>query len=186
MSDASGKAPAGNRPSGAGAPDRRLLMLCTIGLVLGFQSSSKLAAACGVAVTATMLVQNVKHNRVVHANVVILHFETENVPRVPNFEKVETQKLGGGFYRIVAHRGFMEEPKMDRILSLAHEQGLTVNPEETSYCVGREKLSVGPNPALGRWRANLFIFMSRNAMDAASFFGIPPDRMIEIGVPLQL
>jgi KUP system potassium uptake protein len=52
--------------------------------------------------------------------------------------------------------------------------------------LGREKLSIGTDPVMSRWRSNLFIFMSRNAMDAASFFGIPPDQIIEVGVQLQL
>jgi KUP system potassium uptake protein len=52
--------------------------------------------------------------------------------------------------------------------------------------LGREKLSIGPNPVMSRWRSNLFIFVSRNSMDAASFFGIPRDRIIEVGVQLQL
>ena len=283
------------------APVNWLLMICTIGLVLGFQSSSKLAAAYGVAVTSTMLVtttlfyvvarkrwgwrrltagtlagifflvdipffsaniskifhgawfplaigaffftlmltweqgrkiladqfqtltpsfdafkksldenppqrvngqavfltgnpdvvpstlvQNLKHNKIIHSDVAILHFKTENVPRVPNFDKVKTEKLGGGFFQIIAHHGFMEEPKIDTILALAHEQGLNFKLEEASYYLGREKLSIGSDPAMSRWRSNLFIFLSRNSMDAASFFGIPPDQIIEVGVQLQL
>ena len=58
--------------------------------------------------------------------------------------------------------------------------------ESTSFFVGREKLSIGNNCAMSRWRANLFLFMFRNAMDVASFFEIPPDRIIEVGVQLQL
>jgi len=137
-------------------------------------------------VVPSTLVQNLRHNKIIHSQVAILHFKTENVPRVPNFEKVESEKLGEGFFQIVAHHGFMEQPKIDIILSLAHEQGMDFKLEEASYYLGREKLSIGPDPRMSRWRSNLFIFMSRNAMDAASFFGIPPDRIIEVGVQLQL
>ncbi|UCH19524.1 MAG: potassium transporter Kup [Deltaproteobacteria bacterium] len=137
-------------------------------------------------VVPSTLVQNLRHNKIIHADVAILHFKTENVPRVPNFDKVETKKLGGGFFQITAHYGFIEEPKIEVMLELAHEQGLNFKLEEASYYLGREKLSIGSNPVMSRWRSNLFIFLSRNSMDAASFFGIPPDRIIEVGVQLQL
>lgn len=137
-------------------------------------------------VVPSTLVKNFQHNKIIHSDVAILHFKTENVPRVPNFDKVEIEKLGGGFFQIIVHHGFMEQPKIDMILTLAHEQGLNFKLEEASYYLGREKLSIGPNPVMSRWRSNLFIFISRNSMDAASFFGIPRDRIIEVGVQLQL
>ena len=137
-------------------------------------------------VVPSTLVQNMKHNKIIHSDVAILHFKTQNVPRVPNFDKVKTKKLGGGFFQIIAHHGFMEEPKIDTILALAHEQGLNFKLEEASYYLGREKLSLGSDTVMNRWRSNLFIFMSRNSMDAASFFGIPPDQIIEVGVQMQL
>ena len=80
----------------------------------------------------------------------------------------------------------MEEPKIGMILELAHEQGLNFKLEEASFYLGREKLSISPDPAMGRWRSTLFIFISRNSMDAASFFGIPSDQIIEVGAQLQL
>lgn len=137
-------------------------------------------------VVPSTLVQNLKHNKIIHSDVAILHFKTENVPRVPNFDKVETKKLGGGFFQIIAHHGFMEEPKMDMILTLAHERGLNFKLDEASYYLGREKLSISTETKMSRLRSNLFIFMSKNSMDAASFFGIPPDQIIEVGVQLQL
>ena len=137
-------------------------------------------------VVPSTLVQNLKHNKIIHSDIAILHFKTENVPRVPNFDKVKTVKLGGGFFQIVAYHGFMEDPKIGMILELAHEQGLDFKPEEASYYLGREKLSISSDPAMSRWRSNLFIFLSRNSMDAASFFGIPPNQIIEVGAQLQL
>ena len=283
------------------APVNWLLMICTIGLVFGFQSSSKLAAAYGVAVTATMLitsllffvvarerwkwstlsagaltalfllvdlcffssnmtkifhgawfplvvavsfftvmvtwergneilaekmegltahlrefmakvtanppkridgqaffltrshdlvpmamVQNLRHNRILHSEVFFLNIRTEEIPRVPNFEKIEVEKLGPGISRIIAHFGFMEEPKMEVIFALCRGQGITIDMEEASFFLGREKLTVGENPGMGRWRAHLFLFLARNAMDAAGFFDIPSDQVIEVGAQLEL
>jgi KUP system potassium uptake protein len=134
----------------------------------------------------TALIHNINHNKILHSDIAFLHFKTEDVPRVPNFEKVEVEKLGHGFYSIVAHYGFMEEPKVANILALAAEHGLEFKMESTSFFVGREKLSIAKKSEMSRWRANLFMFMSRNAVDAASFFDIPPDKIIEVGVQLQL
>ncbi len=132
------------------------------------------------------LVQNVKHNRIVHADTAILHIAVEDVPRVPNSEKVDVEKLGNGFYRIVARFGFMEYPRMDNILSLARERGVEFKMESTSFFLGREKLRIAEKSAMYGWRANLFIFLARNSMDASSYFAIPPDKVIEVGVQLEV
>ena len=132
------------------------------------------------------LVQNLNHNKILHTDIMILHFATEDIPRVPNFEKIEEEKLFGGVYRIIAHHGYMEGPRIDTVLSLIREKGIDIKAENTSFFLGREKLVVGEEPHMRRWRSNLFLFMSKNAMDAGAFFGIPSDRVIEVGVQLDL
>jgi KUP system potassium uptake protein len=132
------------------------------------------------------LIHNLHHNKVLHSEIALLHMRSEDIPRVPNLEKVEVEKLGGGFYRVIAHHGFMEEPKIDNILALSREKGLEFNVESVSFFLGREKLTISDNPRMSRWRSNLFAFMSRNSMDASSYFGIPQNQIIEVGVPLQL
>lgn len=132
------------------------------------------------------LAKNVKHNKVVHNRTVLLHFMSEDVPRVPNFEKVQTEKLGSGFHRIIARFGFMEEPKLDRVLALARGQDLDLIPKATSYYIGRENLIIGEKSTMARWRAGLFVFMSRNAADATSFFGLPVEQVIEVGVRIEI
>ena len=132
------------------------------------------------------LVKNVKHNRVIHSRTVLLHFRVEDIPRVPNLEKIKTEKLGGGFYRIIARYGYMEDPQLDNALTLARGQGLDLDMEATSFYLGREKLVTGENLRMARWRKYMFIFMSRNAADAGSFFSLPADKVIEIGVQLEI
>jgi KUP system potassium uptake protein len=80
----------------------------------------------------------------------------------------------------------MEDSKMDNVLELAREQGLDINKESTTFFIGREKLVVGEKSEFSRWRSNLFIFMSRNATDAGSFFNLPGDQVIEVGVRLEI
>lgn len=132
------------------------------------------------------LIHNLNHNKILHSEIIFLHFKTEDIPRTPSLDKVEVENLKGGFHRIIAHYGFMEEPKYDTILALAYEKGLEFKIENASFFLGREKLFIGKDPKMSRWRASLFLFMSRNAMDAASFFSIPANQVIEIGVELQL
>ncbi len=132
------------------------------------------------------LAKNIKHNRGVHERTILLNFQVQDVPRVPNLEKIQTEKLGSGFYLLVARYGFMEDPKLDNMLSLAREHGLDLDPENTSFYIGHENLVIAEESAMARWRASLFIFMTRNAANATSFFSLPPERVIEVGVRLVL
>jgi KUP system potassium uptake protein len=137
-------------------------------------------------VVPVALAKNIKHNRGVHGRTVLLNFHVEDVPRVPNLEKIQIEKLGGGFHLLVARYGFMEDPKLDTVLTLTREQGLDLNLETTSFFIGHENLILAEKSAMARWRTTLFIFMSRNASDATSFFSLPVDRVIEVGVRIIL
>ena len=132
------------------------------------------------------LAKNVMHNHVVHSRTILLNFQVEDIPRVPSLEKIRTEKLGSGFHRIVARYGFMEDSSLSGLFSLASGQGLDLNPETVSFYIGRENLVIAEPSSMARWRANLFIFMSRNAADATSFFNLPADQTIEVGVRLEI
>jgi KUP system potassium uptake protein len=133
------------------------------------------------------LAKNVKHNRVVHSRTILLHFRVENIPRVPNVEKIHTEKIGGsGFHRLEVRYGFMEFLQLDKVFTLARGQGLDLELETASFYIGRENLVIAEESTMARWRASLFLFMSRNATDAASFFNLPADRVIEVGVKLEI
>ena len=137
-------------------------------------------------VVLVALAKNVKHNKVIHSRTILLNFQVEDIPRVPSLKKIQTEKLGGGFHRIVAHYGFMEDPSLDTSISLARDQGLDLDPGTTSFYIGRENLVIAEPSAKMRWRTNLFIFMSRNEADATSFFNLPADQSIEVGVRLEI
>jgi KUP system potassium uptake protein len=132
------------------------------------------------------LVKNVKHNHVIHSRTILLHFQSASVPRVPNLEKIKVEKISGGFHRLTARYGFMEDPQLVQVLTLARAQGLDLDPETTSFYIGRENLVAAETPTMPRWQAGIFTFMSRNASDATSFFSLPPERVIEIGVRLEI
>ncbi len=132
------------------------------------------------------LTQNVRHNRVFHSTTLLLHIKFENVPRVPNLKKIEVEKFGSGIHRIIAHHGYMEDPDVEKILTLAANSGLDINVEEVSYFLGREKLMLVKNRKMRMWRKKLFKLMSTLSADFMSFSGIPPNKAIEIGVELEL
>ncbi len=132
------------------------------------------------------LINNVYHNHMLHSEVAFLHFRTEDVPRVPNLEKVNVDKLGGGFYRVVARHGFMETPAMPKIMSLMREQALGFDMQNASYFLGSERLQASGSDGMWRWQAALFRFLSRNALDAAVYFEIPIEQVIEVGIRLRV
>jgi len=80
----------------------------------------------------------------------------------------------------------MEFLQLDNVFTLARGQGLDLDLETASFYIGRESLVIAEESTMARWRASLFLFMSRNATDAASFFNLPADRVIEVGVKLEI
>jgi len=110
----------------------------------------------------------------------------KQTPTVDPEDRVSLEDLGQGFYRVHAHFGFMETPNILKILNLLSRKGLTIDIHSTSFFLGRETLlATGPAP-MAQWRKFLFIFMSRNSWNATSFFGLPPDRVVELGNQVQL
>ena len=132
------------------------------------------------------LLHNYKHNQVLHEQVVLLSVVTENVPQVPLERRLDVEDLGGGLFGVVAHYGFMETPHVPRAIKRARDYGLRVRMSEVSYYLGRESLIIGPARSLAAWRKSLFAFLSRNARPATAFFAIPPDRVVELGMQVEL
>ncbi len=132
------------------------------------------------------LMHNLQHNKILHSEVVFLNIRTEEIPRIPIVEKIEVEILGAGLSRVIAHYGFMEEPKIGTIFALARNKGVDLDMKNASFFLGREKLTISDHPEMWRWRAQLFLFLARNAMDAAAFFDIPSNQVIEVGIQLEL
>jgi KUP system potassium uptake protein len=138
-----------------------------------------------------VLLHHLKHNKVLHERVVLVSLITEEIPSVPEAERVTSRELGSGFYQVVARYGFMETPDVPALLeSLPHRPGpgpkLRLVPMETTYFLGRETLLPTGSARMATWRKKLFIVMARNAQTASSFFGLPPNRVVEMGAQIQL
>ena len=136
--------------------------------------------------TPPVLLHHFKHNKVLHTQVVLLSIVTDNVPTVPRSQRVKVERMREGFFVVTAHYGFMQSPRVTDILRACHEEGLHTRPEDTSFFLGREKLVITRNPGLAHWRKWLFAFLSRNARPATDFFRLPPDRVVEMGMQLEL
>ncbi len=132
------------------------------------------------------MMQNLKHNKIIHSEVGILNIKIEDTPRVPSFEKVKVNKVDKGFYQIIAHFGYMEEIKMKNILDLAFEKNIDFRDKDVSFFLGRENLRLAQKPIMGKFRSNLFIFLSKISMDFSTFANIPAEQIIEIGVGLEI
>jgi KUP system potassium uptake protein len=134
------------------------------------------------------LQQNLKHNQVLHERVVLLTVQTEDVPHVPYRERATVVERTMGFYNVLLHYGFMDRVDVPASLALLRDgDGLRVDPESTTYFLGRQRLvPTRQVPGMRLWREKLFAFLTRNARDAASFFNLPPDRVVEIGARVEL
>jgi KUP system potassium uptake protein len=132
-----------------------------------------------------VLLHHLKHNKVLHEQVVLLSVTSADVPELEDEERVGVTALGHGFFRVIATYGFMETPNVPRVLALSARRGLRTRPNDTSYFLGRERLiPTGPSRMM-RWRKSLFGVMARNARSATEFFGIPPNRVIELGAQIE-
>ncbi|MBL8910534.1 MAG: potassium transporter Kup [Archangium sp.] len=136
--------------------------------------------------TPPVLLHHLKHNQVLHRQVVLLSIIPEDVPTVAKEEQISVEDLGNGFFRVLWHTGFMETPNVPKILIRARESNLVCEPSTTSYFLGRETLLTNGKSPMMVWRKLLFAFVSRNALPATSYFGIPPGRVVELGMQVDL
>ncbi len=136
--------------------------------------------------TPPALLHNLKHNKVLHEQVVLLTILSEEVPHVPSQERVEVEPLEQGFVRVVARYGFTENPSIPDVLKRCREKGLQFQLMGTSFFLGRETLIPTKRPGMAVWREALFAWMSRNARSATAYFRIPPNRVVELGSQVEL
>jgi KUP system potassium uptake protein len=132
-----------------------------------------------------VLLHHLKHNKVLHEQVVLMSVVTAEVPEIPADERVKVTAEGHGFFRVVARYGFMETPDVPEVLELCQTRGLRTRPGDTSFYLGRERLIPTGDSRMSGWRKKLFIFMSRNARSATEFFGLPPNRVVELGTQIE-
>jgi KUP system potassium uptake protein len=148
-----------------------------------------------------VLLHHLKHNKVLHEQVVLMSIKTEEYPEVLSEERLTLEKLSHGFYRVYVRYGFMETPDVPEILYRLRQAGLKARQNETTFYLGNERLLVldkkrGPRAGarvapedmtvdMARWRKKLYVVIQRNARSATEFFGIPPNRVVELGAQVE-
>ena len=128
------------------------------------------------------LMHNLKHNRVLHDILVFITVETSDEPRVPRSERVTVKRLPLGAWLVEAHFGYMEQPDVPAALRACEPFGLSIDPRQASYFLGRRALRTSPRSALPFWQQRLFIMLANQSARAIEFFRIPPDRVVELGM----
>jgi KUP system potassium uptake protein len=137
--------------------------------------------------TPPVLVHHVQHNKVLHETVILLTVHTLHVPRVSAQESIAWKDLGHGFHRLVVKSGFMQSPNIPALLAFAAARHtLTIDFEDITYYLGRETFLATDEGKMGRFTETIFGFMSRNATPATAYFGLPPERVVEIGLQIDL
>jgi len=136
--------------------------------------------------TPPALVHNVRYNKMLHDRVLLLTITTAQTPHVPDDERLTVTEAGPGIFQLRAQFGFTEEPNVPHLLELAAARGVCSDPLDTTYFLGRETIISTDREGMARWREQVFILMSRNAMRATTFFGLPTERVVELGVQVEV
>ncbi len=136
--------------------------------------------------TPGALLHNLKHNKVLHQRVVVMTVRTEPVARVMAEDRARVVERGNGFYNVDVRFGYKEDQNIPAVLAALGHPGLEIRPLETSYFLGRETLLRGRASGMAGWRRVLFIWLSRNSLNAAAFFSLPPNRVVELGMHVEI
>ena len=136
--------------------------------------------------TPAALTHNFKHNKIIHKRVVLLTILIEEIPFVEKERRLTVADLGEGFFRVIGRYGFMEEPDALEILKLCKPHGLNFREMETTFFLSRETIISSDRRGLARWRKRLFALLSRNAQPANAYFRLPPNRVVELGLQVEI
>jgi len=132
------------------------------------------------------LLHSLKHFKCLHERVVILNVAFTNLPFVPTSRRVQVEHLSGRFHRVQVRFGFMDKPDLTKTLRTCAGKGMPCDPEDTTFILGRETLIAKKHSDMAFWREHLFIAMARNAGGPARYFGLPPNRVVELGAQVVL
>jgi KUP system potassium uptake protein len=136
--------------------------------------------------TPPALAHNLRYNKVLHNHVVVLTVTTAQQPHVSHEERVVVEPLGHDLFNVKVQYGFMEDPDVPSALLQARENGLILDPDDLTYFLGRETIIVTRRKGMAIWREKLFVLMARNAVRATAFFRLPPERVVELGVQVEM
>ena len=132
------------------------------------------------------LLHNLLHNKVLHERTIFLTIYAIDIPRIPETERVKVEALGHACYQVDVRYGFKDERDIPNALNLCNQAGLEIEPMKTSYFIARQTVIATVGGGMALWREVLYSAMARNARDAADYFKIPANRVIELGMQVEI
>jgi KUP system potassium uptake protein len=135
-----------------------------------------------------VLMHNLEHNHVLHEQMIVLTIVTKDEPYVDESHRIKVRAFGDerNFFRIKMYFGFQEEQDVRRALQLCSHEGLTIDQKTASFFIGNERVSFRRRSPMPKWRRALFRFLLHNASSAIEYFKIPVERVIEVGIRIEL
>jgi KUP system potassium uptake protein len=131
------------------------------------------------------LMHNLKHNRVLHDILVFVEVDTTDEPRVEG-ERVSVKQGPLGAWMVEAKFGYMEQPDVPAALRACEQFGLSIDPRQASYFLGRRTIKISPRAPMPFWQQRIFIMLTNQSARAIEFFRIPPDRVVELGMQMSI
>jgi KUP system potassium uptake protein len=132
------------------------------------------------------LLHNLAHNQVLHERVVFLTVDYREIPRIPADQRLSVTPLVENCYQVTVRYGFKDQPNLPYALELCKPYGLVFEPLNTSYFLSREIVVPSPGTGMSQWRERLFATMARNASNAAEYFKLPANRVLELGARVEI
>jgi KUP system potassium uptake protein len=136
--------------------------------------------------TPSALLHNLKHNKVLHQQNVIVSVVAADTPRVDDKDRITVDRVSNAFWRVSLRFGFMETPNVPRALAAGRKRGLKIDLSRTSFFLSRRALRLAPRSEMPRWQDRLFIGLARSANDASQYFCIPSGRAVEVGTQITV
>ena len=132
------------------------------------------------------LVNNLKHNKVLHKCTLIVAIETAEEPRVAPEDRAHITKVAPGVFQVQITFGFMDAPDVPAVLSTLSHFGLEYDAEDVTYFLGHESIVAGKAPGMNPLQEHLFVWLNRGADSAGRFFNLPTDRVFEVGSRVEI
>jgi KUP system potassium uptake protein len=136
--------------------------------------------------TPTALLHNLKHNHVLHESNLFVTVYTREVPWIPVNERATARVLCKGCWAVALQFGFKNDQDVPATLEPLRDQGIVLDPMETSYFLSRSTIVPTLGTGMAPWREKLYANMHRNAASAADFLNLPPNRVVELGTKVQI
>jgi KUP system potassium uptake protein len=132
------------------------------------------------------LVNNLRHNKVLHNTTLIVAVDTADEPRVSAEDRATVKKVAPGVFQVEVSFGFMEDPDVPKVLAAIVHPGLEYDPEDVTYFLGHESIIAGKAPGMNPLQEHLFVFLNRGADSASRFFNLPTERVFEVGSRVEI